>query len=78
MLILLMCNFLSCHRFLIKQRNEGPDGGEDVQTIEVTVYDYFVQHRNIRVDHSANLPCINVGKSKRPVYIPLEVIHIHT
>ncbi|XP_034705254.1 protein argonaute 4A-like [Vitis riparia] len=58
--------------FLMKQRNEGPDGGE-VRSVEVTVYDYFVKHRKISLQYSGDFPCINVGRSKRPVYIPLEL-----
>ncbi|TQE00109.1 hypothetical protein C1H46_014286 [Malus baccata] len=46
--------------------------GEDAE-IEVTVYDYFVNHRNIQLRYSADLPCLNVGKPKRPTYIPLEL-----
>ena len=55
-----------CCRFTLK--NKGGDGGE-----EVTVYDYFVKYRNIDLRYSAELPCINVGKPKRPTYIPIEV-----
>ncbi|KAF1868682.1 hypothetical protein Lal_00036120 [Lupinus albus] len=48
-------------------------GGADDATEEVTVYDYFVNHRNIQLRYSADLPCINVGKPKRPTYFPLEL-----
>ncbi|XP_028797109.1 protein argonaute 4 [Neltuma alba] len=40
---------------------------------EVTVYDYFVNHRKIDLRSSADLPCINVGKPKRPTFFPLEL-----
>lgn len=53
-------------------RNKNAKDGEDGE-IEVTVYDYFVNHRNIQLRYSGDLPCINVGKPKRPTYIPLEV-----
>ena len=56
-------------RFSLKQK--GNDNGEAES--EVTVYDYFVNHRNIELRYSADLPCINVGKPKRPTYFPLEV-----
>lgn len=58
-------------RFTLKQRSKDEDG--EVQTSEVTVYDYFVNHRNIDLRYSADLPCINVGKPKRPTYFPVEV-----
>lgn len=56
-------------RFSLKQRNKDGDG----DTVEITVYDYFVKHRNIDLRFSADLPCINVGKPKRPTYFPIEV-----
>ncbi|KAK3031507.1 hypothetical protein RJ639_036021 [Escallonia herrerae] len=59
--------------FLLKQRS-GKDG--EVEPIELTVYDYFLNHRKIALQYSADFPCINVGKAKRPVYIPLEVIDV--
>jgi len=61
-------------RFSLKQRGRGDDG--EPETVEVTVYDYFVQHRNIELRYSADLPCINVGKPKRPTFFPLEVVNL--
>ncbi|RWR75814.1 protein argonaute 4 [Cinnamomum micranthum f. kanehirae] len=63
--------------FTLKQRN-GPNGNGDgeVQTVEVTVYDYFVNHRHIEIGYSATLPCINVGKPKRPTYYPIELCNL--
>ncbi|XP_051134343.1 protein argonaute 4-like [Andrographis paniculata] len=55
--------------FELKQK--GKDG--EFQTTEVTVYDYFVKHRNIELRYSADLPCINVGRPKRPTYFPVEL-----
>ncbi|KAK6144115.1 hypothetical protein DH2020_020935 [Rehmannia glutinosa] len=57
--------------FSLKQKNRGDDG--EIQTTEVTVYDYFVNQRNINLRYSADLPCINVGKPKRPTYFPIEL-----
>ncbi|CAI0397258.1 unnamed protein product [Linum tenue] len=53
-------------RFQLKQKG-------DAEPLEITVYDYFVNHRNIELRYSGDLPCINVGKPKRPTYIPLEL-----
>lgn len=58
--------------FSLKQKN-GKDGDGEVQTVEVTVYDYFVNYRHIDLRYSGDMPCINVGKPKRPTYIPLEL-----
>lgn len=57
--------------FTLKQKSKDDDG--EVQNTEVTVYDYFVNQRNIDLRYSADLPCINVGKPKRPTYFPIEV-----
>ncbi|XP_073158213.1 protein argonaute 4-like [Henckelia pumila] len=57
--------------FTLKLKARDKDG--EPQTTDVTVYDYFVNHRNIDLRYSADLPCINVGKPKRPTYIPVEL-----
>ncbi|XP_061341623.1 protein argonaute 4-like [Gastrolobium bilobum] len=54
--------------FTLKKRD-----GDDVTEEEVTVYDYFVNNRKMELRYSADLPCINVGKPKRPTYIPVEL-----
>lgn len=51
-----------------KGGGDGEDGNE-----EITVYDYFVKVRKIDLRYSADLPCINVGKPKRPTFFPIEV-----
>ena len=63
----------TCYRFTLKQR--GRDDNGEPQIMEVTVYDYFVNHRRIELRYSADLPCINVGKPKRPTFFPIEVKH---
>ncbi|KAL0312242.1 UNVERIFIED_CONTAM: protein argonaute 4 [Sesamum radiatum] len=52
--------------------SEKVDDDGEAQTTEVTVYDYFVNHRNINLRFSADLPCIHVGKHKHPTYFPIE------
>ncbi|KAK6134690.1 hypothetical protein DH2020_031615 [Rehmannia glutinosa] len=54
----------------VKSDSSARDDGE---TLEITVYDYFVKHRNIELKYSAYLPCLDVGKPKRPNYLPLEL-----
>ncbi|GKV08262.1 hypothetical protein SLEP1_g19919 [Rubroshorea leprosula] len=58
--------------FELKQKGGKNENGE-AETIEVTVYEYFVNYRKIELRYSADLPCVNVGKPKRPTYIPLEL-----
>ncbi|KAG6414004.1 hypothetical protein SASPL_126720 [Salvia splendens] len=61
----------SCREQLFTLKQKSKDG--DSEPVEVTVYDYFVKHRNIDLRYSADLPCINVGKPKRPTYFPVEL-----
>lgn len=60
--------------FTLKQRG-GKDSNWDcdVHTTEIIVYDYFVKHRRIELRYSGDLPCINVGKLKRPTFFPIEL-----
>ncbi|PIN22149.1 Translation initiation factor 2C (eIF-2C) [Handroanthus impetiginosus] len=51
----------------------GSSSGDNSETLEITVYDYFVKHRNIELKSSAYMPCLDVGKPKRPNYLPLEL-----
>ncbi|CAN4111345.1 unnamed protein product [Withania somnifera] len=55
--------------FMLKQKNEGGV----VQEVELTVYEYFTRHSRIPLQYSGDFPCINVGKPKRPTFIPLEL-----
>ncbi|KAF5197521.1 argonaute [Thalictrum thalictroides] len=50
--------------------------GDEVQTRAVTVYDYFKKQHHIATDKSASLPCINVGKSNRPIYYPVQLCEL--
>nr|XP_010943243.1 protein argonaute 16 [Elaeis guineensis]XP_029116515.1 protein argonaute 16 [Elaeis guineensis] len=52
------------------------DGNGEGQIVEVTVYDYFVNSRKIELTWSANMPCLDVGKPKRPNYLPVELCHL--
>ncbi|XP_057510346.1 protein argonaute 16-like [Actinidia eriantha] len=54
----------------VKNSDIEHDGG---QPLEITVYEYFTKHRNIELTYSAYMPCIDVGKPKRPSYLPLEL-----
>ncbi|KAI3843557.1 hypothetical protein MKW98_011960, partial [Papaver atlanticum] len=57
--------------FLMKMRDE--DCKNEVKTVELTVYDYFTKHRKLELTTSAYMPCIDVGRPKKPNYIPLEL-----
>ncbi|KAM0822859.1 hypothetical protein ACQ4PT_071238 [Festuca glaucescens] len=53
-----------------RQRN-GNNG--DINTVEITVSDYFLRHKGIELRYSGNFPCIHAGRSKRPTYFPVEL-----
>ncbi|KAH9675035.1 protein argonaute 4A [Citrus sinensis] len=49
------------------------DRNDDVKCVDVTVFDYFVNHRRINLCFSGDFPCIDVGKPRKPTYIPIEL-----
>ncbi|CAI0460285.1 unnamed protein product [Linum tenue] len=58
--------------FSMKVRNgDGTNG--DAENVEMTVYEYFTKHRSIPLTYSGFLPCLDVGKPKRPNFLPLEL-----
>ncbi|CAN1161341.1 Protein argonaute 16 [Linum perenne] len=57
--------------FSMKVRNSVGASGEP-EHVELTVTEYFTQ-RGIQLRYSGNFPCLNVGKPKRPNYLPLEL-----
>lgn len=69
----LMFCLLPLYRFEYRPRNAPKNENGESETVEITVYDYFLKERNLELQYSADLPCVNVGRPKRPTYIPLEV-----
>ncbi|XP_076884626.1 protein argonaute 4A-like [Bidens hawaiensis] len=59
-------------KFLLRQKNGGSPGID----VEITVYDYYAKYHRIEVHQSRDYPCLDVGKPKRPVYIPLELCEL--
>lgn len=49
---------------------------EGGKTVTVSVYEYFTKYRKRKLSSSAYIPCLDVGKTKRPTYLPLEVCGI--
>ncbi|KAI0520070.1 hypothetical protein KFK09_007535 [Dendrobium nobile] len=56
--------------FTLRQKGDGDNA------MEITVHEYFVRHRGIPLSYSGGLPCINVGKPKRPTYFPIELCNL--
>ncbi|KAF7103970.1 hypothetical protein CFC21_104900 [Triticum aestivum] len=50
-----------------------PQKQKDGNTVDVTVYDHFMNRWSMKMEKSANLPCLIAGKPMRPTYLPLEV-----
>ncbi|KAL8195378.1 hypothetical protein R6Q57_025781 [Mikania cordata] len=62
-----------CHQQLFPLRVKKDNGSYDDQTINITVLDYFTKHLKIEITYSAYIPCIDVGKPKKPAYLPVEL-----
>ncbi|MCD9643066.1 hypothetical protein HAX54_030183 [Datura stramonium] len=58
-------------KFLLRLRSSN-NQNDNVQTVEVTVYEYFVRRHGIELTYSSKLPCINVGSQREPQFIPVE------
>ncbi|XP_057740608.1 protein argonaute 4A-like [Arachis stenosperma] len=52
---------------------DGKDSNGEPRMTEITVYNYYKHHKGIELPYSADFPCINVGKPKRPTYFPVEL-----
>ncbi|MQM18739.1 hypothetical protein Taro_051734 [Colocasia esculenta] len=61
---------LPCNQQLFSMKCK--NGSGDGQTVEVTVYDYFAQ-LGIQLSWSAHAPCLDVGRPKKPIYLPMEL-----
>ncbi|XP_071707484.1 protein argonaute 4A-like [Rutidosis leptorrhynchoides] len=59
-------------KFTMKQRG----GGSPSEPIEITVFEYYAKFRGYILGESQHFPCLDVGKPKRPVYIPLELCEL--
>ncbi|CAH9111873.1 unnamed protein product [Cuscuta epithymum] len=65
---------LPCHKqvFSMKKKNEG-GSHDDGEVMEISVYDYFTKLLSVEVTFSAFMPCVDVGKPKKPIYLPMEL-----
>ncbi|KAI9090150.1 hypothetical protein K1719_028846 [Acacia pycnantha] len=61
-----------CNQQLFCMKVKNSEGSNGVETVDITVYEYFAKHCGIELT-SAYLPCLDVGKPKRPVYLPMEL-----
>ncbi|CAH9116385.1 unnamed protein product [Cuscuta europaea] len=57
----------------MKKKNEG-GSHDDGEVIKISVCDYFTKHRCVELTYSAFMPCVDVGKPNKPIYLPLEAI----
>lgn len=66
--------------FSLKVRNPNNQETQETQsppkTVEVTVLDYYMNTKQMNLKYSADLPCVDVGRAKRPNYLPLELCEI--
>ncbi|XP_057431156.1 protein argonaute 16 isoform X2 [Lotus japonicus] len=62
-----------CIQQLFSMKVKNGDNNDGEQTVDITVYEYFAEHCGIELTSSAYLPCLDVGKPNRPIYLPLEL-----
>ncbi|BAT89437.1 hypothetical protein VIGAN_06039000 [Vigna angularis var. angularis] len=62
-----------CNQQLFSMKVKNDNGSNEGQTVEITVYEYFVKHCGIDLPSSYYFPCLDVGKPNRPNYLPLEL-----
>ncbi|KAF2293011.1 hypothetical protein GH714_035058 [Hevea brasiliensis] len=58
--------------FSMKVRSHDCANGEP-QVVKITVYEYFTKHCGIELTDFACLPCLDVGNTKQPIYLPIEL-----
>ncbi|KAI5683232.1 hypothetical protein M9H77_04460 [Catharanthus roseus] len=63
----------TCNQQFFSMKVKTATDAHDGETAEITVYNYFTKHRNLELTYSAFMPCLDVGKPKRPKYLPLEL-----
>ncbi|PRQ52668.1 putative post-transcriptional gene silencing PAZ-Argonaute family [Rosa chinensis] len=63
----------TCNNQLFNLKLRSGDGMSEGETVEITVYEYFVKHCGIELTYSQHMPCLDVGKPKRPTYVPVEL-----
>ncbi|XP_021865025.1 protein argonaute 16 isoform X2 [Spinacia oleracea] len=51
---------------------EDKDSNEE-QFWETTVFEYFLKHRGVVLTYSKYMPCLDVGKPNKPIYLPIEI-----
>ncbi|XP_057522848.1 protein argonaute 16-like isoform X2 [Amaranthus tricolor] len=57
--------------FLLKvKENNGSNKEKDRET---TVFEYFHKHLGVVLTYSKYMPCLDVGKPNRPIYLPIEI-----
>ncbi|KAG9154570.1 hypothetical protein Leryth_025484 [Lithospermum erythrorhizon] len=61
--------------FTFKMKSNSVVNGEEDVT-DITVDEYFTKHHNIELTFSRLMPCLDVGKPKRPIYLPIELCSV--
>ncbi|CAD5168573.1 unnamed protein product, partial [Musa acuminata subsp. malaccensis] len=65
---------MPCNQQLFPLRVRNSHG--ETQIVDITVYDYFMKTHKMQLTWSAHMPCLDVGKPKRPNYLPIELCNL--
>ncbi|KAF5769519.1 putative post-transcriptional gene silencing PAZ-Argonaute family [Helianthus annuus] len=64
----------SCRQQMFFINKKSADSRSD--PVEITVSNYYAKYHNQEVFASQDYPCLDVGKPKRPIYIPIELCEL--
>ncbi|XP_010688916.2 protein argonaute 16 [Beta vulgaris subsp. vulgaris] len=62
-----------CYQQSFPLKVKKDNGSSEEQFQETTVFEYFLKHCGVVLTYSKYMPCLDVGKPNRPIYIPIEI-----
>nr|ATG34093.1 argonaute 16 [Suaeda salsa] len=62
-----------CYQQSFSLKLKEDDVSKEEQFREITVLEYFTKHCNVVLTYSKYMPCLDVGKPDRPIYLPIEI-----
>uniref|UniRef100_A0A803LRK3 Uncharacterized protein n=1 Tax=Chenopodium quinoa TaxID=63459 RepID=A0A803LRK3_CHEQI len=62
-----------CYKLSFQHKAKKDSGSNEDQFQEMTVFEYFRNHCGVVLTFSKYMPCLDVGKPDKPIYLPIEV-----